>query len=131
MIEGIRFEVPSDELANIFRERARYHKERGAQQAEELPRLKKIIDGLKLPAHMNEGGMPGITYGNSQYAGRDPVADLESRIASHKTAAMKAEFYAAHVVRGEVYRLQSQDLAIIGLSVEHHEMALIAMAFGR
>jgi hypothetical protein len=114
MIEGILFEVASNEMAQLFGAKAEYHRQRGAQQAEELPKLRQIIDGLKVPAFVTTAGTPGVTWGNSGYR-TDPVEELEQRIASHKTQAAKLDFYAKHVIEGERYRVSASDLALLGL----------------
>ena len=114
MIEGVKFEVSAEEMAQAFGAKADYHRKRGAQQAEELPKLKQIIDGLKVPAFTTAAGTPGVTWGNSGYHS-DPVEELEQRISSHKTNAAKFDFYAKHCIQGEVYRVTAGDLGVLGL----------------
>ena len=116
MIEGkgIQFEVTSEQLAEIFNAKASYHRQRGAQQAEELPKLKSIIDGLKVPAFTTAAGTPGITWGNSGYH-TDPVEELTRRIVDHRQEEAKLAWYAKHVAPNETFRLGVQDLAPLGI----------------
>ena len=116
MIDGVKFEVTAVEMADLFKMRAGYHAQRAAQQTEELPKLEKIIEGLKVPAYTESNGVPGVTFGNSTYAHQpDPVQDLKNRIASHLSAASKLEFYSKHVVPDETYRLTTGDLTVLGI----------------
>lgn len=113
-----------DRFTNI----ATFHSKRAEQQQVELPRLKKIIDDLRIPAYLNPDGTAGFTYGNSQYANKDPVAELEERIYRHKMAALKYDFYAKHVEKEATFHLNTAELATLGLAHDHHDIALVAMA---
>jgi|ERR1700722_1013649 len=126
--ESLKLSVTGAELADRFTNIATFHAKRAEQQQIELPRLKKILDDLKVPAYLNPDGSAGFTYGNSQYAGQDPVANLEERIHNHKMAAMKYDFYAKHVEKDATFHLTTNELTAIGMAMDHREFALVAMA---
>lgn len=100
MIEGLKIDVPSGELIDHLKERARFHDD------------KRVFYGRQADA-LIEGGV------HAGGASNDPTASLQ---ASARTHAMRADFFqflADHAIADEVYRLTENDMTRIELIGQH------------
>ena len=91
MIEGLKIDVPSDELIEHLKERADYHTEKSKFYTGQVEALR-------------QGGVGASPVSN------DPVTSLESSAKSHQDRAAFFNFLDEHVVLDETYRLSEQDL---------------------
>lgn len=90
MIEGLKFDVPADELKTLIEERMIHHNERALFYQEKA-------NGLE--------GAEAMEYTNG-----DPVRNLRDKQKQHESKTQMFTFLRDHIVAGEVYRLQENDL---------------------
>lgn len=94
MIQGLHFDVQSEELKDIISRQITKHVAKAKEYAGQLERL----SGLE-------------TSGGSM----DPKKDLEGHRTHHENSVKTLTFLRDHVVPNETYRLSESDLATIGL----------------
>lgn len=92
MIEGLKFDVKSEELQEHLRRKVLHHRERAAFYEEKAQALQ---DGEAEPA--------GFTGG-------DPIRALREKGAQHQNRVELFEFLQLHLIPGETYRLEEGDL---------------------
>jgi hypothetical protein len=94
VIEGLAFDVSSEELEEHLQKRMKHHVDKASFYAGQVAALR--------------GGGVG-----AQSATNDPVSSLENSQRQHEGRMALFAFMAEHVVPDEVYRLSEQDLARI------------------
>lgn len=97
MIEGLKIDVPSDELQKHLEERAQHHREKADWYQSQRDAL--VAGG--------ERQQQGVT--------NDPVSSLEASTRSHRDRSAFFAFLADHVVLDEMYRLPESDLTRLEL----------------
>ncbi len=93
-IEGLKLEVPGQEVHDHLRRRAEYHRAKAEWYAGQVESLQS-------------GGVRPTGVSN------DPLQSLEQSQQEHRAKAELFAFMADHVVRSATYRLSEQDLARI------------------
>lgn len=104
MIEGLHFDVSSDEMTKILQERINQCNEKinlYELQAKAQDDLAKKYDEGK------ENDMPKVS--NSQ------ADNLRARISEYKQKVREYTFLLNHVIKNEVYRLERDDLQYLGI----------------
>ena len=92
MIEGLRFDVTSEELKVHLEKKLRHHRERVAFYKD------------KAQALQAGGAEP------AGYTGGDPVQSLREKAAQHQNRVELFDFLRGHLIPGETYRLEENDL---------------------
>lgn len=92
MIEGLKFDVTSGELASHLAGRIDHHRERQEFYREKASALAS-------------GGAEG-----QEYTGGDPVRSLRESANKHANRADLFEFLQDHIIPSEKYRLEESDL---------------------
>ena len=92
MIEGLKFQMPSDELRTHLIARIEHHKGRKAFYEQKVGELQA-------------GGAEGM-----QYTGGDPIRALRDKSAEHQRQIELFKFMHDHVAPGEMYQLADTDL---------------------
>lgn len=109
MIEGLQFQIRSDELQTRLLERAKYHQTRAATKEAELPALKESLERIKgMPTEMTAMKM------SSSSTLETPIERLEQEIKRHRRSAAFFEFIAGHLFQ-DVYKLSVRDLSDLEL----------------
>lgn len=93
MIEGLKYDVSSEEIITHVEERASYHKEREAWYQGQIDSLNK---GLAEPM---------------EYTNGDPIKNLKDSMARHTNKREVFEFLATHIIHDETYRLDEKELS--------------------
>lgn len=96
MIEGIKLDFTTDELASHLRGRIEHHKERQAFYKERAALLKGSEDAVQ-PNYSN------AVRGN-------PVDQMESSATKHENIFKTFEIILSHLIPNETYRLEEDDL---------------------
>ena len=92
MIEGLKIEIPTEELRAHIEGRARHHREKAEWYEGQVRNLRA-------------GGL------SEHHVSNDPVSSLERSEDSHRERAAFFSFLAEHLIEGETYRLTEDDLA--------------------
>ena len=118
MIEGLLIEIKSDELVTLFTERAKRADGDGKRLREAREKLLaeanvKLDQADNLFAEIEETDFPGLIadrreIGLSNLKGA--LRNLGQKIENADVAAKRLRFIAAHLVKGETYRLHANDL---------------------
>ena len=108
MIEGLRLDVSAEELARRLSELIAWHESRASGCGHRLRRLGEIKNGIqnidgRLDDLCWDGGYDRLTQA------------LAGKLMHHRERASLLEFLRDHLVEGEVYRLDLQDLRFAGL----------------
>lgn len=93
MIEGLKYDVTSEEIVQHVTARANYHKDREAWYSSQIEELEK---GMAEP---------------QEYTNGDPIRNLKDTRSRHTNKREIFEFLAAHTIPNETYRLLERDLA--------------------
>ena len=108
MIEGLKLDVSAAELTQRFSGAIAWHRSRASGCAVRLRRLGEIEDEVQhIDADLDALGWDG-GYGGLREA-------LERKRTYHLERASVLEFLRDHLVAGEVYRLDMEDLRWAGL----------------
>ena len=103
MIDGLRIDVPSDELLRHLDERVRHHHARAIECEAKIKR----IEALQSAPDEDEGPFgtcwPGYAH------------ELERRAARHRDREALLMFFRDHVIAHEIYRLTESDLKSLEL----------------
>jgi len=91
VIEGLKIELPSNEIRVHLEVKARAHREKQATYEKQVEELKAIGVG-------------------KQAQTMDPLSTLQNSAASHAKRAEFFEFMAKRIIPNETYRLQEHDL---------------------
>lgn len=97
MIEGLHFDLSSDELKAHLEARARHHDSRVEFYQGQAKQLR-------------DGGAQPTNYSNG-----DPIRNLEEKAAGHLEARERFSWLATHVVKNETYRLSEADASKVEL----------------
>lgn len=92
MIEGLKFQMPSDELRSHLVVRIEHHKARKDFYEQKAGELEK-------------GNVEGMNYTNG-----DPVRNLRDKAAEHEQKIKLFKFMHDHVAPDETYQLADNDL---------------------
>jgi hypothetical protein len=92
MIEGLKIDVSSEELARLLREREVHHNNRVETYATK-------IDALK------EAGVEELPVSG------DPLSGLQTKVIEHQRKYALFHFLREHLIPHEIYRLTETDLA--------------------
>ncbi len=116
MIEGLRLDVSAEELVHRLSELIAWHESRAGGCDDRLQRLGEIKNGIQnIDAYLDDLGWDG---------GFDRLAQaLARKLMHHRERASVLEFVRDHLVKGEVYRLDLQDLRFAGLLPGIHPIA--------
>jgi hypothetical protein len=124
MIEGLKLNVPSTELARLVKERAAYHRGRAdLKEKEQLPMLRATLPDLEKAMAVVQGhGNPQKVaemgkFSNSSYNMNENPVDqlkkdiekLEQDIRNHRNKALVFDFISTHLF-DDVYSLTESDL---------------------
>lgn len=123
MIEGLKLNIPSKELAELIKARAEHHRSRAdLKEKEQLPMLKATLPDLEkamavVQGHGQVKDIAAKLSSNSSYnMNENPVeslkADIEKLqkdIQNHRNRALVFDFIAAHLF-DDVYSLTEADL---------------------
>lgn len=101
MIEGLKIDIPVDELREVLEGRQKYHEEKARWYAAREGDLKSG------GAEFQEG-----------YTSANPLGNLAQKRREHEGRAVFFRVLATHLIPGETYRLDEGDLTRIELS--HH-----------
>ena len=108
MIEGLKLDVSAEELAQRLSRLSAWHESRASGCDDRLRRLGEINAELQnLDSCLDRLGWAG---GCARLS-----AALERKRTHHRERASVLEFLRDHLVKGEVYRLDVQDLRFAGL----------------
>jgi hypothetical protein len=97
VIDGLRFDMSSDELRDYLSQRVAHHEEREQFYAKQLQALKDGAQGEEMP----------------HYTGGNPIDGLTTKTQEHRNKARMFAFMRDHVTPNEQYRLNETDLAKI------------------
>lgn len=97
MIEGVKIDIPSDELKSHLTGRVEYHKGKERFYRNQAQVLK-------------DGGAGTIAMSN------DPVSSLQGSQRQHSQQAAFFQFMAEHIVPDETYRLSESDFSRLEFS---------------
>jgi len=111
VIDGLRLQIPYQELRQHCLDRAEYHKGRADLKEKELPKLKEAMEAIKQAtlqspsnlAHMNK---MSATYNLNP---GDTVEELEKDIREHRNKAEVFIYFANHLFPYD-YNLNESDL---------------------
>ena len=108
MIEGLKLDVSADELARRLAGLIAWHESRASGCGDRLHRLGQMKNGVEnIDGHLDDLGWDG---------GLDRLTQaLARKLMHHRERASLLEFLRDHLVEGEVYRLDLQDLRFAGL----------------
>jgi hypothetical protein len=108
VIEGLKLDVPAEELAQRLSGLIAWHESRAGGCDHRLQRLGEIKDEVEnIDRHLDDLGWD---------RGYDRLSDaLERKRTHHRERAFVLEFLRDHLVAGEVYRLGAEDLRMAGL----------------
>lgn len=93
MIEGLKYDVSSEEIVAHVTERAKHHSEREAWYTAQIEELER---GMAEP---------------QEYTGGDPIRNLKDSRSRHTNKREVFEFLAKHVIPNETYRLEERELS--------------------
>ncbi len=114
-IEGLLFEVTSDELRKVFLTRVEFYKQQKAFQEKRLSLLQQ-----QLAAAEGVEAEPTPSYANTRVrtpkeATMDQLTGVEESV-KHSEARIKSLTWCAeHVINDVVYRLRNEDLVELGI----------------
>lgn len=100
MIEGIKLEIPSEEMKTLIKSRIPHHEAKAKfydEQASKLKEIMKATDGEAV-----QGGNNNSLTNNT--------GGLESSAKTHKDKVKFFKFMHDHIIPNEQYRLQHNDL---------------------
>jgi len=100
VIEGLKLDVRADELVERLGERIAHHRERAAAYEAQLARLGEVVPEVGEDDPVLDGFR----------APERPQVSLERKRGEHAGRAEVLAFIRDHIVRGEVYRLDEEDL---------------------
>lgn len=128
MIEGLKLDVSAEELAQRLSGLIAWHESRASGCDDRLQRLGEI----KNEVQNIDGDLDDLGWDR----GFDRLRDaLERKRTHHRDRASVLEFLRDHLVAGEVYRLDVEDLRLTGLIPPHRvrriESARHARVMGR
>jgi hypothetical protein len=108
VIEGLKLDVPAEELAQRLSGLIAWHESRASGCDGRLQRLGEIKNEVQnIDGHLDDLGWDG---------GYDRLSDaLGRKRTHHRERAFVLEFLRDHLVAGEVYRLDAEDLRLAGL----------------
>lgn len=123
MIEGLKLNIPSKELAELIKARAAYHRGRAdLKEKEQLPMLRATLPDLEKAMAVVQGHgqhpqrLSNMSKGSSYNMDENPVdrlqkdiESLELDIRNHRNKALAFEFIAGHLF-DDVYSLTETDL---------------------
>ena len=98
IIEGVKIDVPSDELKTHLLDRATLHHEKAARYDSQARELQEL--------------------GDQQGQTNDPVHGLQMKFQEHQRKAELFSFMANHLVPGVTYRLSERDLTYVEIIFE-------------
>lgn len=107
MVEGIRFEIPSDVLREHLRKRVSYHEEKAAMLARQAADLKKENIELQERHGKFSNSARGATW-----------EDLEHTARLHRNIAVKFRFCSEYVIN-DTYRILLSDFDQLELGTQH------------
>jgi hypothetical protein len=107
MVNGLQFDVQSDELKKIVQTRVEYHTEKADVYTTKAASLKEALNGV------DEETRGKVSNGS-------PVGQLEDKAREHRNKAIHFQFMLDHVIQNDVYRLSQNDLHMLGISPERH-----------
>lgn len=100
-IKGITVQLTTGQLRAILTEKAASHRKKADSYKDEISRLEDI--GMDRTGHS-----------------MDPLRDIEQRSKSHAEKAEYFEFVAEHLVGGEIYMLDNNDLRTLEIAAPHY-----------
>jgi hypothetical protein len=92
MIEGLKIEIPTEELRQHIEGRSEHHRDKAEWYGGQVRSLRA-------------GGLA------ESHVSNDPVSSLERSELNHRDKAAFFAFLADHLIEGETYRLTEDDLA--------------------
>lgn len=103
MISGLQVDVTSDELKKIIQSRIEYHTERAGLYESKAEEIRKTLAGVE-----------DKTVG--KVSGGSPTQNLDDKAREHTDKLVHFRFMIDHVIRDDIYRLNQQDLALLGIA---------------
>lgn len=100
MIEGIRIDVPAEELKEHILDRAKDH----TDKAISYQRKVKVLEEADLAR---------------THTSLDPIGDLDRKVKEHQDKAAYFLFMAEHLVMDETYRLDQSELARLEIAARY------------
>jgi len=107
MVNGLQFDVQSEELKKIVQSRLDYHNEKAQVYETKAASLKDALNGV------DEETRGKVSNGS-------PVGQLEDKAREHRNKAIHFKFMLDHVIVNDTYRLSQNDLHLLGISPSHH-----------
>lgn len=103
MVEGLQFDIQSEELKKIIQSRIDYHIDRAQLYRVKAEEIRKSLEGVEEK-----------TIGKVSNAG--PTESLETKAREHTDKLVHFKFMLDHVIINDVYRLSQQDLQLLGIA---------------
>lgn len=107
MVNGLQFDVQSEELKKIVQSRVKYHAEKAEVYETKAAQLREALKGV-------DEETPG------KVSNASPAASLEDKARQHKDKMVHFQFMLDHVIVNDVYRLSQNDLHLLGISPDRH-----------
>lgn len=107
MVEGLQFDVKSEELKKIIETRVKYHTEKFEVYESKAAGLREALKGVDEETH-------------GKVSNASPVSSLEDKARQHKDKAIHFQFMLDHVIVNDMYRLSQNDLHMLGISPDRH-----------
>ena len=108
IIEGMQFDVKSEEIKKIVSERLGHHERKAKVYAEKAGELGASIKAIE--EDLEVGKVSGGT----------PIERLEQKAREHADKANMFRFMLEHVIVEGTYRLKLSDLSFLGISPDRH-----------
>lgn len=106
IIEGLQFDVKSEEVKRIVSERVEHHERKAKAYGEKATELGASIKAIE--EDLEVGKVSGGT----------PLEQLQRKSREHADKANQFRFMLEHVIAEGTYRLKVNDLAFLGITVD-------------
>lgn len=101
MIEGLKIHVKGDELQALCAARSAYHTNKAEDYRKNLASLEEI---------------------SNPNSSLNPKREVSERMAQHTTSAAELDFIGTHLVLGETYELDRNDLVKLGIGSSRFDL---------